>query len=108
MIAQYRGVTRALTVSLQTLQEICDAVNGILQGKQNISGEVTLTANATTTTLKDVRISGQSVILFMPTTVNAASALSGLYVTARTAGQATLNHASTAATDKSFSYVVLG
>ncbi len=108
MINQYKVVTRAVAVSLQTLQEICDAVNGMLSGKMNVTGEVTLTASATSTVLKDPRISTQSVLLFMATTANAATAKAGIYITGRTAGQATINHASSANTDQTFSYLVIG
>ena len=72
------------------------------------TGTVTLTVSATTTTLSDRRIGASSIILFMPTTSNAAGALSGLYVTGRQEGQATLNHASDANADKTFGYCIFG
>jgi len=51
---------------------LATAINNILQGKTNNTGTVTLTANASTTTLSDIRIGKDSVILLQPTTQNAA------------------------------------
>lgn len=47
-------------------------INNILGGKTNNHGTITLTANASTTTLSDINIGPDSVILLQPTTVNAA------------------------------------
>ena len=82
-----------------------NVVNGILDGKINSTGSITLTNSSTTTTLSDERIGGDSVILFMPTTSDASSV--NIHVTGRQKGQATLNHAS-ATTTRSFDYVILG
>ena len=94
------------------LREWCrknaEVANGLLDGKITATGRVTLTVSATTTTLSDRRIGASSIILFMPTTSNAAGALSGLYVTGRQEGQATLNHASDANADKTFGYCIFG
>jgi hypothetical protein len=46
--------------------------------------------------------------MFMPTTAHAAAALSGLYVSARAVGSATLTHASTADVDKAFGTIIIG
>lgn len=89
------------------VHKIRDAVAGLMDGKANNIGSITLTASSATTTLSDRRITAASVIVFMPKTSNAAGAVGGLYVTARTNGQATLNHANNAQTDKSFDYVVV-
>lgn len=91
-----------------TDRQLREIVAGAMQGKTNNTGTVTLTASSTTTTLTDPRIGAESVILFMPTTANAAGALAGLYVSARGTGTATLTHASTVAVDKTFSYAVIG
>jgi len=84
------------------------AFNSMLAGKLNCAGSVTLTANATSTTLTDTRIGGSSVILFCPTTANAATATANLRVTSKGDGTATLTHSNTADADKSFDYVVIG
>lgn len=102
------GVPTYLDDQAQWLRLIANAVNGMLQGKTLNIGTVTLTANSATTPLVDSRIGPKSFIGFMPTTSNAAGALSGLYVTARGDGTATLNHANNAQSDKTFTYTVIG
>lgn len=89
-------------------RQVAEVVNQMMDGKTNNTGTVTLRASQTTTTLNDLRIGVKSVILFMPTTANAAGALSGLYVSARGNQTATLTHASNAQTDKTFDYCVIG
>lgn len=102
------GVPTSLEDHAQWLRLIANAVNGMLQGKTLNVGSVTLTANAASTPLADSRIGPKSFIGFMPTTANAAGALSGLYVTGRGDGVATLNHANDAQVDKTFTYTVIG
>lgn len=86
-----------------------ERINGLVNGKMNVSDvlTVTLRANQTTTTLIDSRIGYFSHISLEPVTANAATARASLWWTA-TAGAATLNHASNAAVDQTFSYAVLG
>lgn len=91
-----------------TPREVATVVNRLNQGKMNVTGEITLTASSTTTTLTDPRIGPDSVIEFMPLTANAATAKASLYVTDRGDGTATLNHSSTADADKTFGYAILG
>lgn len=86
---------------------LAEAVNSVRNGKVRSTGTVTLEASQTTTTLTDIRIGPESVILFMPTTQNAAGEV-GYYVSARTEGQATITHATDSRTDRTFAYVVLG
>lgn len=83
-------------------------INNALDGKINSTGTVTLAQSATSTTLTDYRIGANSIILFMPTTANAAAGMDALYVSARSDGSATLTHDSTADSDRTFGYVVLG
>lgn len=78
------------------------------QGKLNCTTTVTLAAGTTTTTLTDARLTPGSVILLMPTTSNAAGAVSGLYVSARGKGTATLTHANTGTTDRTFGVAIIG
>lgn len=80
----------------------------IHQGKLNAVGSVTLAASATTTAITDPRINSESFIGLMPKTSNAAGALSGLYVTSRGDGTATLAHASTTTTDRGFDFCIIG
>lgn len=57
------------------MAHVSRVVNNIMLGKMNVYGTVTLAANSATTTLNDVRIGAESVVLFMPTTANAAKAI---------------------------------
>lgn len=97
--------TRADGVYVRQIAEVVARQNF---GKVNVTNEVTLTASSATTTLIDARISAQSFLGFMPQTANAAAALGGLYVTDRIEGQATLNHANNAQTDRTFTVLLIG
>lgn len=91
-------------------QDVIRHINELLQGRLNVTLDVTLTASSTTTTVKDARLSEQSFLAFMPRTVNAAAELGagGLWISARTAGQATITHANNAQTDRDFTILILG
>jgi len=88
------------------LRQIALGVNQILNtGAANAKGAVTLTASTTTTTLSDRRLGGNSKVMFSPTTENARAA--GVpAVTAKDQYSATLTHTNTAATDKTYDYVI--
>ena len=89
------------------LKEAIRAINLLLQGKINCGGTVTLTANAATTTLNDVRIGGSSRVFFTPTTANAKTEGTPA-VTAKADGSATLTHTNNAQTDRTYDYIVIG
>jgi len=100
---------RVLNPSGADAREISEVVNNILNGKTNNTGSVTLAvASATTTTINDERIGFNSIILLMPTTANAASALTNVYVSARAKGSATLTHSANTSADKTYGYTVVG
>jgi len=81
-------------------------------GKTENVGEVTLTAGAASTSVTDIRVSPQSVIVWHPRTANAASELAAgtMYVTdANMAnGSFTITHANAVSVDRSFRYAVIG
>jgi len=55
-------------------REISEVVNNIMNGKTNNTGSVTIaTGGATTTTITDARIGGDSVVILVPTSQTAAS-----------------------------------
>ena len=99
---------RILNPILATTREIAEIVNRTVDGKLNSTGDFTLTASATTTTVTDPRAGKESVILFSPTTSNAAAAISGLYVSTKNNGSFVVTHASNAQTDRTFDYVIIG
>lgn len=89
-------------------------VNGILKGKLNNLGEVTLTTGAATTTINDPRLTRNSMIVFDPTTANAAAELYGatMYVkddgTNRKNGVFIITHANNANADRTFKFQIIG
>lgn len=105
---QFPQVPLSIPDTGQHLRLVSTSLNNTINGKLNSTGSITLTASATSTTLTDARIGGNSVILFMPTTANARTALSSLYVSARANGSATLTHASSTNADQNLSYCVIG
>jgi hypothetical protein len=100
---------RTLAPFGQDPRAISEVVNGIMNGKTNNTGTITLTQGATSTTLTDERIGGTSVILFMPLNDHAADELAHghMYVSARNKGSATITHGNHM-NDMNFAYVVVG
>lgn len=88
---------------IEGLRQLATAININADGQ---TGTVTLTANATSTTLSDPRITPSSVILLMPTTANAAGAIATTYIGSSAIGSATITHANTATADRTFKYTV--
>lgn len=95
-----------------TPEQIGQVVNRINSGKVNASIDVTLTANAASTTITDARLASTSILLFDPVTAHAATELAAgtLYVLAanRTNGSATITHANNAQTDRTFRVLIIG
>ena len=92
------------------IREVAGVANSLRDGKINATGTVTLTANAATTTLSDVRIGRTTKVVLVPTTANAAAALATTYFTYPNANTeaAVLNHANNAQSDRLFGYVLQG
>jgi hypothetical protein len=86
---------------------VAEVVRGIMDGKTNNTGTITLTQSSTTTTLTDRRIGPNSVILFSPINEKAASEIAGLYVSFRGQGTATLTHGSHNF-DMKYAYAIIG
>lgn len=82
----------------------------VRNGKLNNVGEVTLTANAASTTLTDALIGPDSKISIndTPLTANAAAAIATTYQDAPTTGSVVIRHANNAQTDRTFRYSVTG
>ena len=102
------NVPRTWASSAEHRGKLSDAINNILRGKLNNTGTVTLTANAATTVLADVRIGTESVIALHATTANAAAALATTYFGTTGNGTVTINHANNAQVDRTYRYAVLG
>lgn len=83
-------------------------MRALAEGRSNATGTFTLTASTTTTTVASTTCGPNSVILWMPTTANAASQMATLRCASVGAGTFTLTHASNANNDQTFNYVALG
>lgn len=94
----------------QFARRIADVLTAAMQGKTNNTTEITLTANATSTTLNDARLTVQSVIATEPLTANAAAEKGNgtLYISARNNGSVTFTHANNAQTDRIFAVSIQG
>ena len=88
-------------------RQTAEVVRGIMDGKTNNTGEITLNQSSTTTTLNDRRIGPTTVILFSPINEKAAAEIAGLYVSARGQGTATLTHGSHNF-DMKYEYALIG
>ena len=93
-----------------TPREVSSAVNLLLEGKLNSTGSFTLTASATTTTVTDLRASGDSIILYSPLTANASAEVGNgtIFISARNKQNFVITHANNSQSDRNFIYVVLG
>ena len=86
---------------------VAEVVRGVMDGKTNNTGEITLTQSQTTTTLTDRRIGPTTVILLSPLNDKGADELTHLYVSARGQGTATLTHRSHGF-DMKYAYALIG
>jgi len=89
-------------------QRLKDAVNQLILGNASNTGEVTLEANAATTTVTNSRIGGGTKVILQARTANAAAALATTYISAITKGSFTITHANNAQTDRTFDYIHVG
>ena len=88
---------------------VAEVVRGVMDGKTNNTGSVTLaTGGATTTTLTDRRIGPESVIVFVPASVAANADATRVYSSAQGQGTATVNHAANITANKTYRYAVIG
>lgn len=89
---------------------IVQAVRELFRGRSLAVGELTLTANATSTTVADPNCGEGSRISLHPRTANAAGALATTRITVAntTRGQFIVTHANTADVDKTFGYAIHG
>lgn len=85
-----------------------NVIQQLMQGRTNATGDFTLTANSTSTVVTSQTCGPSSVIVWMPTTTNAASQMATLSCATVAARTFTLTHASNANIDQSFKYIVLG
>lgn len=93
-------------------RRLAEKTHQIMEGKTNNVLDVTLTANASSTTITDARLTSQTALLFMPRSANAAAELGNgtLYVadSGRVHGSVTITHANNGQTDRDFYAVIVG
>jgi hypothetical protein len=87
---------------------VATVINLAMRGKVNATTTLTLTPNATTTSLTDDRIGPDSFIGLAPLSNSGAAALSTTFVSERHKGGATLTHANSAASDRNFCVLIMG
>lgn len=89
---------------------IARAINRLVAGEMAVVGDVTLTANAASTTVTDQRAGMDRAVLLCPTTANAAAALATTYIDPANVGTGTfvVTHANNAQTDRTFRYIIVG
>lgn len=103
----FRGVVVTLEDQAQHRRLLAEAINRVLQGKLNNTGDVTLTANTGSTTITDARVSPNTKVLLTPTTTNAAAAIGTTYIVAGDMSFV-ITHANNAQTDRTFGYALFG
>lgn len=94
------------------IRRMWEPLQAMRRGKIECIAELTLTANAASSTLSDIRIGKYTALIFDPMTANAAAELAAgtLYVTLanRTDGSATVTHANNAQTDREYRVILIG
>lgn len=95
-------------------RKVIRVVNGIMNGKTNNTGELTLTTSTATSTftLAAGRLGENSLIFFMPTTANAATELAsgGMFVSSRSVADNLfrITHADNTQSDRIFKFLISG
>lgn len=105
---KYRPAPLNLMPDQNGTYQLAQATNDLQAGKLLGVNEFTLTENDTSTTITDVRARANAVVLWTPTTANAAGAASTTYQSSITNGSFTVSHANTSTTDRTFRYIILG
>jgi hypothetical protein len=89
-------------------RQLAQAINQVMSGKINAAASVTLTPNATSTTLTDSRIGPQSVIVLVPTTQDASALDIAPWINSTAAGSAVVSHGSSPSADLTFAALIIG
>jgi hypothetical protein len=92
------------------LRRLFDAFDNVRRGKINVVTDVTLTANAASTTLAHPLIGPESFLEFQPLTANAKAEYVGasFRVSSQTAESCVIAHANNAQTDREFRVLIIG
>ena len=90
------------------LNRVASAVQSAMSGKTNALGTATLNNAATSTTVSDQRASPGSVVMIMPISGTAQTALAQYSVRTRTNGSFTITHVLTVSGDATLAYAIFG
>ena len=86
-----------------------EVIRGLMNGKSNNTGSVTLaTGGVTSTTFYDERIGYDSVIVLSPSNAAASSIFSSSYIVTTNKGNAILNHSANTTASVIYKYIVVG
>lgn len=101
---------RALAPNEGRLSWLVQAINELIQGRNNAWGEVTLTLNQATTTVTSPAFPATAIPIFTPLHANAAAELGAgtMYVSSRANGSFVITHANSATANRTFGWVALG
>ncbi len=96
------------------MRRVAITINNLRQGKMNVTGDITLTTSVATTTiaLAPGKLGEDSIVLFEPTTSNAASELYGgtMFVSTKDVvnKKVHITHANNSNNDRIFRYAIIG
>lgn len=90
-----------------TERQLHQAIKDLIEGRSNATGTVTLTVDATETTVTKSTINRDAVVILTPQTATAAAATYHATV-ASVGGAFTVTHDASSATDRTFGYLVIG
>ena len=103
-------MAKQLSPQEKDIWQVVQAVRQLVEGRNNASGQVTLTANAASTVVSHPNCSVGSSPTLTPATAHAAAEMGNgtIYVSAISNGSFTLTHANNAQVDRTFYYSVGG
>lgn len=87
-------------------RKLAEALRMIFDGRLDWTTDITLAPNVTSTVFSDLRLRTTSVLSFSPLTANAAA--STPWISAVGGGTATVQHDSSAATDRRYRVLIVG
>lgn len=92
------------------LQRVILSLQQLAAGRSNAVGTVTLNVSASTTTVSDNNCAAGSIVVFTPTTANAATEIGNgtMYLSAVANKSFTITHANSATTGRTFLYAIHG
>jgi hypothetical protein len=106
----YQSPINLPTFDDNNTRRMVSAIRGLAEGRSLAVGEVTLAANAATTSVSFQNCSSNAHVFLSPETANAAAEVGAgtIYVSSVSNGSFVLTHANNAQTDRTFGFAVFG